>query len=846
MTILPLIFPRFPLTHFSRYYVVVLLLALALPIPALPTKPASGLRNTNPANVSVSSQKLEAIDAQVEQEIKLHHLPGAVVLVARKGGLVWRKAYGARAVEPSREAMTTDTIFDLASLTKVVATATSIMILVERGKVRLSDPLSNYIPEIKGEGRDRITIELLLTHCAGYAPDFDLKERWTGYDEAIKRLIREPLRDPPGARFVYSDIGYIALGEVVHRASGLTLDEFARRNIFAPLGMRATGFRPDPNLRARIAPTEKRRGQLSYLGDMPQNAGAEEDRWLRGEVHDPTSYRMGGVAGHAGLFSTADDLAVYSQMILNGGIYRGVRILAPLTVVEMTRPRLVSEGGWARGLGWDINSSFSSNRGDLFPLGSFGHTGFTGTSIWIDPASKMFVVFLSNRVHPDGKGDVGPLRGRVASIAAGAVTDTAVVARARLELSQYYEKLISDLGRFTASREQALATSPGGIAGAIDATAKILTGIDVLERDGFKQLAGMRVGLVTNQTGRDRAGRSTIDVLHNAPNLKLIALFSPEHGIRGAADERVSDSKDEETGLPIYSLYGETRRPKPEQLKDLDAVVFDIQDIGTRFYTYISTLGYVMEEAAKAHVPVFVLDRPNPIGGVEFEGPIADADRLSFTAYHTIPVRHGMTIGELARLFNQERNIGCDLSVIQMVGWKRAMWFDETNLIWVNPSPNMRSLTEATLYPGVGLLETTNVSVGRGTETPFEVVGAPWIDGQQLASYLNNQRIAGVRFVPIRFTPKSSVLKGEECGGVNIVITDRARFRSVFNGLEITVALRNLYPSRWKVDDYVRLLVNADTLERLKRGDSAGDIARSWAASLDKFRTARARALLYE
>jgi uncharacterized protein YbbC (DUF1343 family)/CubicO group peptidase (beta-lactamase class C family) len=812
----------------------------------LPNRRVVGLRKANPASVAVSAQKLEAIDGEVESEIKQRHLPGAVVLVARKGSVVWRKAYGARAVEPAREAMTPDTIFDLASLTKIVATATSIMILVERGKVRLSDPLSNYIPEIKGEGRERITIELLLTHRAGYAPDFDLKDRWTGYDEAIKRLVREPLRNPPGARFVYSDINYIALGEVVHRVSGLTLDQFARRNIFEPLGMHDTGFRPTVKLRVRVAPTEKRRGQLSYLGDTPLNAGPDggtedTDRWLRGEVHDPTSYRMNGVAGHAGLFSTADDLAIYCQMILNGGQYRGVRILAPLTVAEMTRPRLVSDAGWTRGLGWDINTSFSTNRGDLFPLGSFGHTGFTGTSFWIDPASKMFVVFLSNRVHPDGKGDVASLRGRVASIAAGAVTDLAMVAHARLELSQYYERLTSDLGRFIASREQALAMS----AGVNVADATVLTGIDVLARDGFKQLAGMRVGLVTNQTGRDRAGRSTIDVLYKAPNVKLVALFSPEHGIRGAADEKVSDSKDEQTGLPIYSLYGETRRPQTEQLKDLDALVFDIQDIGTRFYTYISTLGYVMEEAARAQRPVFVLDRPNPIGGLEVEGPVADADKLSFTAYHAIPVRHGMTIGELGQLFNQERQLGCDLRVIKMEGWRRAMWLDETNLLWVNPSPNMRSLTEATLYPGIGLLETTNLSVGRGTDTPFEVVGAPWIDGQQLASYLNRQRIAGVRFVPLRFTPASSVFKGEECGGINIIITDRGGFRPVLNGLEIAVALRKLYPAQWKVDNYLRLLVNADSLERLKRGDSAADIARSWSAQLEDFKRKRARVLIY-
>ena len=833
----------YPLISSIRYSVAVILVWLTLAVSALPAKLPRGLTQTKAASVAVAAERLTAIDEEVEREIKLKHLPGAVVLVARNGGVVWRKAYGSRVVDPANEVMTPDTIFDVASLTKVVATATSIMILVERGKLRLSDPLGNYIPEIKGDGKEKITIELLLTHRAGYAPDFDLRERWTGYDEAIKRLVQEPLRNAPGARFVYSDINYIALGEVIYRVSGMPLPEFARRNIFAPLGMRDTGFRPDAKLRNRIAPTEKRRGQLSYLGDKPAETDPDADKWLRGEVHDPTSYRMGGVAGHAGLFSTADDLAIYCQMILNGGQFGGVRILSPLSIAEMTRPRIVSEPAWTRGLGWDINSSFSTNRGDLFPLGSFGHTGFTGTSLWIDPASKMFVVFLSNRVHPDGKGDVAALRGRVASIAAGAVTDLAMVARARLQLTEYYERVTSDLARFTHSREEALALSAHVNS---PVAAKVLTGIDVLERDGFKQLNGMRVGLVTNHTGRNRSGRSTIDVLYKAPGVKLVTLFSPEHGIRGAADDKVSDSRDEQTGLPIYSLYGETRRPSPDQLKGVDAIVFDIQDIGTRYYTYIATLGYVMEEAAKAGKPVFVLDRPNPIGGVDVEGPIADAERLSFTAYHRLPVRHGMTIGELGKLFNQQRNIGCDLRVIEMSGWRRSMWLDETNLTWVNPSPNMRSLTEATLYPAIGLLETTNVSVGRGTDTPFELIGAPWIDGQQLAAYLNGQRIAGLRFVPVRFTPSTSVFKGEECGGVNVIVTDRSRFRPVVSGIEIAVALRKLYPSEWKVESYLRLLVNKDVLERLKRGDSANDIARSWSAALDEFRAARAKVLIYQ
>ncbi len=782
---------------------------------------AAQLPNASSANVGISGERLARMDGVIRQSIEKKELPGAVVLVARHGRVVWRKTYGARAVEPQREPMTAD------------------MILVERGELRLADPAVKFIPEMKGDGRDAITIEQLLTHTTGFAPDFDLRERWTGYDEAMKRLYREPLRNQPGARFVYSDINYIALGEVVHRVSGQMLDEFARRNIFAPLGMRNTGFRPDAKLRARIAPTEKRRGQMNYLGDTGADAGPEGEQWLRGQVHDPTSFRMGGVAGHAGLFSTADDLAIYCQMILNGGAYNGARILSPLSVATMTRPHAVSEDGAARGLGWDIATSFSTNKGDLFPLGSFGHTGFTGTSFWIDPASDSFVIFLSNRVHPDGKGDVGPLRGRIASIVASSITDTTVV-KAREEAANAARELLASVTRLNSSA-RATSTSNNAVA-----DAQVLTGIDVLERDGFKQLAGMRIGLVTNQTGRDRAGRQTIDVLSKAPNVKLVALFSPEHGIRGVADEKVSDTKDEQTGLPIYSLYGETRRPKPEQLKDLDALVYDIQDVGARYYTYITTLGYVMEEAAKAKLPVFVLDRPNPINGVDVEGPLADKDKLSFTAYHTIPVRHGLTVGELAGLYNDERHIGCDLRVIKMANWRRAMWFDSTGLTWVNPSPNMRSLTEAALYPGVGLLEATNISVGRGTDTPFEVIGAPWLDGQKLASYLNAQKIAGVRFVPVRFTPKTSVFKNEDCGGVNVVITDRSKFQAVLTGVEIAVALHQLFPAEWKIDGYSHLLVNADALARLKRGESVEEIARLWATSLENFRRTRAKYLLYQ
>jgi uncharacterized protein YbbC (DUF1343 family) len=809
----------------------------------------------SPAKVSMASDRLGYIDAAVNDAIGQGATPGAVVLVARRGGVVLRKAYGSRVLVPVREAMTTDTVFDLASLTKVVATATSVMILVERGKVRLADPVSQYIPELKGEGREKITIEHLLTHRSGYAPDFDLSEQWSGYDEMLKRLYVEPLRNAPGARFVYSDINYITLGEVVRRASGKTLDEFAYENIFKPLGMNDTGFRPargvvsnaprrnDPAYLARIAPTENVRGMKSYLGGTGAQ-GDEGEHVLRGEVHDPTANRMGGVAGHAGLFSTADDLAVFCQMIMNGGEYNGARILSPLGVAEMTRPRQVTEEGGARGLGWDISTSFSSNRGDLFPAGSFGHTGFTGTSVWIDPASETFVVFLSNRVHPDGKGDVGPLRARVANIVVGAITDVGATARAEVERSQYIQDMLMGLAKFTGQVSEARSNEVGGLLA--PASAEVLNGIDVLERGGFKELQGLRVGLITNHTGRDLRGRQTIDVLREAPGVKLTALFAPEHGMRGQFDEKVSDTVDEKTGLPIHSLYGESRRPTAEQLKDIDALVFDIQDVGVRFYTYVTTMRYAMEEAARARKPFFVLDRPNPINGVDVEGPLADEDKLSFVVFHTVPVRHAMTVGELAQLFNEQRKIGCDLRVVKMENWRRGMWLDATGQTWVNPSPNMRSLTEATLYPGVGLLETTNVSVGRGTDTPFELLGAPWMDGRKLAAYLNGRGLAGVTFVPVRFTPRASVFKGEECGGVNLVVTNRSLFRPVRAGLEIAVALRRLYPQEWKVDDYIRLLANADTLERVKRGDEPSSIAASWDARLGEFRRARSRVLLYK
>lgn len=807
------------------------------------------LQKTAPTAVGMSPAQLAWIDQIVEAEIGAKQLPGAVVLVGRQGRVVWNRAYGNRALEPVPEPMTSETVFDLASLTKVVATATSVMILVDRGLVRLGDPVSRYIPEFGEMGKRAITVEQLMTHRSGLIADNEVRDFEQGPVKAMENIWRLAPLSVAGSRFIYSDVGYIVLGELVRRVSGKPVDQFAAENIFAPLGMTTTGYKPlerfGEGLRSRIAPTEKRGGNRRVESTGESSGG--EERWMRGEVHDPRAWLLGGVAGHAGLFSTADDLAIYCQMILNGGEYRGQRVLSPLAVRRMTegRPSGGNGGeGVVRGLGWDIFTGYSANRGDLFPIGSFGHTGFTGTSLWLDPSSQTFVVFLSNRVHPrldpQKPADVGSLRGRVASVVAASIlTPPNALANAPAPLpGTRVEEMIAAANGSPAS--------PAGSSSNPTVTRMTLNGIDVLKRDGFAALKGRRIGLITNHTGRDIDGTSTIDLLFKAPDVKLVALFSPEHGIRGALDQdKITNSVDEKTGLPVFSLYGETRRPTAEMLKGIDTLVFDIQDIGARFYTYTSTLGLALEEAGKNKIRFVVLDRLNPINGIDIEGPLADGDKLSFIAHHQIPVRHGMTIGELALLFNTERAINADLQVIRVEDWSRGNWFDETGLGWINPSPNMRSLTQATLYPGVCLLEPTNVSVGRGTDTPFEQVGAPWIDGRKLAEALNRAGLPGVRFIPVRFTPKASVHKDIECGGVNLVITDRARFEPVLTGLEMAASIRRLFGTAFNSDRFIRLLVSQKVFDAFRQGADGRALKQIYETDLDSFRAIRRKYLLY-
>lgn len=766
--------------------------------------------------------KLGAVDSVIERAIADGNIPGAVLVVGHNGKVIYRKAYGRRALEPRREPMTLDTIFDLASLTKVVATTTAVMQLIELGKVRLNDPVAKYVPEFAQNGKEDITIRQLLTHYSGLAPDLDLGTPWEGKQTAYQLAAVTPPETTPGSGFVYSDINFIMLGELVEKVSGETLDAYTAQHIFTPLKMTHTRFVPPAAWRAKIAPTQY----------------DENEKMLRGVVHDPTARRMGGVAGHAGLFSTGDDLAKFAQTLLNGGD----GILSSQAVVKMTAPETPPSAPILRGFGWDIDSPFSSNRGDLLPIGSYGHTGFTGTSLWLDPTTQTYIILLTNSVHPRGKGNAIGLRVKVATEVAAALTLTPGEKEAlRWKSITGYNEAFSAERRISARN------------------GSVKTGIDVLEDHGFDVLkpaagaapeAKKRIGLVTNQTGVDAIGMRTIDVLAHAPGVSLDAIFSPEHGVTGTLDTTdINNSKDAATGIAVYSVYGASdaaRRPPAEVLSNLDAIVFDIQDAGVRFYTYESTLGYFLEAAAKAGIEMIVLDRPDPITGSFVQGPPTDVGHESFTNYWTVPVRHGMTMGELARMFNAERGINAKLTIVQMEGWERGDWFDSTGIEWVNPSPNLRSVTEAALYPGVALIEGTNISVGRGTDSPFEVVGAPWIKSKDLATYLNARGIAGVRFVPIAFTPASSNFSGQPCQGVNIVLTDRNGLDAPELGIELAAALHKLYAADFKIDKMQALLVNQAIYDGLLAGQDPRRMAQDWMDELQRFEKIREKYLIYK
>ena len=737
------------------------------------------------AQSAVSSQTFHGaadLDNVINSAVREDQIPGGVLLVGHDGKVVFRKAYGYRSLAPAKEPMTTDTIFDIASLTKIVATTSGMMKLFEQGLVRIDDPVTNYLPEFEG-GNSPITIRELMTHFSGLPPDLDLDPPWNGYETGIRKALGTMPVNPPGTKFVYSDINFELLGEIVHRLSGLPENEYLKRILFDPLGMKDTGYLPSAALMPRIAPTETQK----------------DGTILRGVVHDPTARYMGGVAGHAGVFSTADDLAKFCQMILDGGD----GLFSPAVIQKFTESASPLNQPILRGLGWDIQSPYSGVRGELFPIGSFGHTGFTGTSFWIDPASRTYVILLTNSVHPHLRKAITPLRGKVATVVAASVG---------------YE---AEVMHRTATN----------------------TGLDVLEQNRFQVFKGKRIGLITNQTGVDRFGKRNVDVMRQA-GVDVAALFSPEHGFGGLEDRPgIENGTDPASGIKIWSLYGKTLRPTAEMLRGLDALVFDIQDLGVRFYTYESTMLYAMEEAARAKIPFFVLDRPNPLTGIHVEGPMLDPDKLSFVGSWPLPLRHGLTIGELAKLENGEKHVGADLRVIGMIGWNREEWFDETGLPWVNPSPNIRNLTEALLYPGVGMLEySTNYSVGRGTEAPFEQVGSDWIRGRDLAERLNDLNIAGIRCYPVRFTPDSSNLAGKTVEGVRFIVTNRDILSSSGFGLSLAAAIDALYPGKISWEANRNLIGSSGVISALIPRENTDPASQ---AGIQQFLAVRQKYLIY-
>jgi SSS family transporter len=920
----------------KKAVVVALLLFTIAPttkLTAQSSQPKAPLQTASPQPAA----DFTPITSLINDAIAAHKLPGAVVLIGHNDKVVFHHAYGSRKMagesgingETAPEPMTEDTVFDMASLTKCLATATAIMQLYEAGKLQLDDPVAKYLPDFAANGKEKVTIRELLTHYSGLPEDISLKDPWglaaPDKAEGIRRAMQSTLYGPPGLTFKYSDINFITLGAIVEKLSGESLDIYAAVHIFNPLGMKETrylafdkvcGFGKDIpaplrsdflNLVAKDDPgVEIDCDRLSWTyknwveraaptahddeSKMNPTANPDYDHLLRAVVHDPTTRRMGGVAGHAGVFSTAHDTSLFAQALLDKLLRNtGPFPLKQTTLQLMTRPEQpataqpgatiftpdgqTTKGIATRGFGWDINSAFSRPRGEVFPIaergangepdkrGSFGHTGFTGTSLWIDPASDTYVILLANAIHPRGNPPISGLRGQVATAAARAL----------------------------------------GLAQASTATR---TGIDVLESTRYAALTDISIhhnnhltlGLLTNQSGLDANGRRTIDILYAdapkaVPGLSLTTLFSPEHGISGTHDDtHVADDTDSATHLPVISLYGakeEQRRPSHDSLKDLDVVVIDLQDAGVRFWTYEAAMGYFMEAAAAERdqfqhtLEIIILDRPNLVGGEKVQGPVSDENLTSYTAYMPLPVRHGLTFGELARYINGERRfpspaspnvfvpLGVPLTVVRMEHWTRDQYFDDTHLPWTNPSPNLKSAAAAVLYPAIGLIETTNISVGRGTDSPFQHIGACWppakppgkkasptpcapadqLDGPALAGYLTARHIPGAAFAPTTFSVAEDANHypghGQILHGIDINATDRNLLDTPELGIEILSALHHLYPTRFNLARAATLVASVNTMQSLANDEDPRKIAAAWTTELNDFKKRRQPYLLY-
>lgn len=718
-------------------------------------------------------------------------MPGAVVVVGRKQGVVFQHVYGQRALLPAPAPMSGDTIFDLASLTKPIVTASLIQHLIERGRLNLDDAVAAHVPEFAAHDKSNITIRQLLLHTGGLPIVNPLKDYADGPARGLQRVFQVRPESAPGRAYLYGDLGYIVLGALIERVTGEALDALAQRVLFSPLQMHDTRFRPAFELRHRIAPTEVAKERPIPL--------------IHGEAHDPRAWLLGGVAGNAGLFTTAADLARFARMLLGEGELDGVRVLSRRSVQELTRAEHLQ--GVIRTPGWDVASTHSKAKGTLLSPRAYGHGGYTGTSLWIDPERDLFVAFLSNRVHPAPAHSVVALQGAIADAAARAV-----------------------------------APVPPECASTPPATSY---GIDVLARDGFESLRGARVALVTHRAAIAASGATTLEVLRSAPGVQVVAVLSPEHGFEARGEGAIRDSYDAANALPVYSLYGETLRPTARMLEGVDVLAVDLVDVGTRYYTYMSTLQQTLWAGAEHHIPVVVLDRPNPIGGIFVEGPLQDAGYENFVNHHRLPVRHGMTAGELAELINDERHIGARLEIVPAAGWRRELMHEQTGLPWHDPSPNLRGRDTTLLYPAIGLVESTNVSVGRGTSEPFHIIGAPFIDSARFISALRAAHLPGVEFDEVDFVPEAAPHRGERCRGVRATVTDPLAFRPIRTGLAIARTLWRQNRRDWHSHKLIRLVGNKGVVQALFDGAPLAEIERSWEGEVSAFLERRSRFTSY-
>jgi uncharacterized protein YbbC (DUF1343 family) len=690
-------------------------------------------------------------------------------------------ACGARQIVPAVRPAHKDTPYDLASLTKVLATTTAVLLLRDEGALDLDGPVSHYLPI---PAFSRFTLRHCLTNTAGLVAGMPYYKESASINEMLQRCSALDLSWPPGTHRRYSDVGFMILGKVVELAARDSLDAFCAKRIYAPLQMRHTAFNPPKAWADACAATE----------NCPWRK-----KVMVGKVHDENAYAVGGVAGHAGLFSTAEDIARFCRALVSG------KLLSEKSVVEMSRLGQVPFYPW-QGLGWRLDPWAGAGEGFLPVRTAIGHTGWTGTSLWIDLDRGLFVILLANTCHPSrDKRDTETLR-RVFH---------AAVAR------EFYPN-----------------------------RSNTHSGLDRLLHENFEPVRGKRLGLLTNQAAVDQLNRPILDVLALDPAVNVRVVFSPEHGFsaRAEAGEHVSSETGKGSAPPIISLYGKQKKPTAEQLKNVDLFVIDLQDVGSRYYTYMATMRDCLEVCAEAGKPVLVLDRPNPTGGEVLEGPIA-TETKSLTCCAAVPARHGMTMGELALFFRKTMPGGerLKLTVSQLDAWPRRLLFTQCALPWVPPSPNIPTPETALLYAGMCLFESANLNEGRGTETPFYVVGAPWLDAQAVIANVAPEDHAGCSLEPIAYTPRSipgkasdPVYRDKPCKGIRIKVQDPVKLRPFRLAVALVCALRRRHPDALTVTRGLDTLSGGpDLRRRIESGAAPRDIIAAYEPALAAFDAAR-------